>query len=295
MTQAGQVADRLAEAGFDSEIVTITTTGDRREIPRDPADIGKALWTREIEEALQDGEIDLAVHSLKDLPSELPVGLMVGAVLPREDPGDVLVSGDRPRAVEDLEEGARVGTGSVRRGASLRRARPDLNVVELQGNVPTRLRRLREGDFDAIVLAAAGLNRLGLSPGGLHPIDTTLMPPALCQGIVAIEIRQDDREAAWVQALEDPSTMTATLAERALLRELEVGCGAPVGGLARLRDGRLEVYGEVLSPDGARWVRESVVGLPERAAALGRAVGRSLVEGAAAAILDSIRSNRSEP
>jgi len=284
------VADRLSRAGYESAIVTITTAGDRREIPREPADIGKALWTREIEEALAQGEIDLAVHSLKDLPAALPRGLMVGAVLPREDPGDVLVSRDEPRAIEELPEGARVGTGSVRRGASLRKARPDVDVVELKGNVPTRLRRLEEGDFDAIVLAAAGLNRLVLSPGGAHPLDPSVMPPALCQGIVAIEVRQEDRTKGWIEALNDAVTMTATRAERALLAELEVGCGAPVGGLARVREGRLEVYGEVLSPDGRRWARKSVRGAEEDAAELGRAVGRALLEGEGAAILDSLRS-----
>lgn len=284
------MADRLSRAGYESAIVTITTAGDRREIPREPADIGKALWTREIEEALAQGEIDLAVHSLKDLPAALPRGLMVGAVLPREDPGDVLVSRDEPRAIEELPEGARVGTGSVRRGASLRKARPDVDVVELKGNVPTRLRRLEEGDFDAIVLAAAGLNRLVLSPGGAHPLDPSVMPPALCQGIVAIEVRQEDRTKGWIEALNDAVTMTATRAERALLAELEVGCGAPVGGLARVREGRLEVYGEVLSPDGRRWARKSVRGAEEDAAELGRAVGRALLEGEGAAILDSLRS-----
>ncbi|MDX1493022.1 MAG: hypothetical protein R3253_03030, partial [Longimicrobiales bacterium] len=178
----------------------------------------------------------------------------------------------------------------IRRGASLRKARPDLEVVELKGNVPTRLRRLEEGGFDAIVLAAAGLNRLGLHPSGRHPLDPAVMPPALCQGIVAVEVRQDDRGRDWVDALNDPETMTATRAERALLAELEVGCGAPVGGLARIRDGRVEVYGEVLSPDGRAWARESRSGEAERAAELGREVGRALVEGDGAAILESLRS-----
>lgn len=290
MTQARQVADRLGEAGVDAEIVTITTTGDRREIPRDPADVGKALWTREIEEALAEGDIDLAVHSLKDLPAELPRGLVVGAVLPREDPGDVLVSRGESRSIDDLPEGARVGTGSIRRAASIRKARPDVRVVELKGNVPTRLRRLEDGDFDAIVLAAAGLNRLGLEPPGLHRLDSSVMPPALCQGIVAVEIRQEDRREHWVEALDDPMTMTATRAERALLSELEVGCGAPVGGLATVADGELRVYGEVLSPDGRTWVRERDSGAAEDAELIGHRVGRALVEGEAAPLLRSLRS-----
>lgn len=284
------MATRLGEAGFESEIVTITTTGDRREIPRDPADIGKALWTREIEEALASGDIDLAVHSLKDLPADLPTGLMVGAVLRREDPGDVLVSRHRPRSVQELPEAATVGTGSIRRQASLRKARPDLDVRELKGNVPTRLRRLEEGRFDAIVLAAAGLNRLGLQPPGRHSLDADVMAPALCQGIVAVEIRQEDRLEAWVGALNHPRTMSATRAERALLGELGVGCGAPVGGLARVDEaGTLRIFGEVLSPDGTRAVREAAEGPVEDAESLGRQVGRALVEGEAADLLASLR------
>lgn len=285
------MAARLREAGVESEIVTITTTGDRREIPRDPADIGKALWTREIEEALASGDIDLAVHSLKDLPADLPTGLMVGAVLPREDPGDVLVSRERPRSVQDLPVGATVGTGSIRRQASLRKVRPDLDVRELKGNVPTRLRRLEEGRFDAVVLAAAGLNRLGLHPPGRHSLDADVMAPALCQGIVAVEIRQEDRLEAWVAALNDARTMSATRAERALLSELGVGCGAPVGGLARVDDeaATLRIFGEVLSPDGTRAVREAAEGPLEDAGSLGRQVGRALGEGEAADLLAVLR------
>ncbi|NNF12208.1 MAG: hydroxymethylbilane synthase [Gemmatimonadetes bacterium] len=290
LIQARDVQARLAAAGFDAEIVTITTRGDRREIPRDPADIGKALWTREIEEALHEGSIDLAVHSLKDLPAELPEGLVVGAVLPREDPGDVLVSRGAPLSLVELPEGARVGTGSIRRAAALAKARPDLRVVELKGNVPTRLRRLDEGDFDAIVLAAAGLNRLGRNPTGLCAIDPAIMPPALCQGVVAVEVREGDVGTAWVTALDDPVTMTATRAERALLAELEVGCGAPVGGLAVVEGGGVMVYGEVLSPDGSRWVREVDQGPVAEAAAVGRAVGEALASGAAAPLLESLRS-----
>ena len=230
------------------------------------------------------------MHSLKDLPAELPDGLVVGAVLPREDPGDVLVSRDHPVSVPELPEGARVGTGSIRRGAALLKVRPDLQVVELKGNVPTRLRRLEEGDFDAIVLAAAGLNRLGRSPRGLHPIDPTVMPPALCQGVVAVEVRGTDARAPWIAALNHPVTMTATRAERALLTELEVGCGAPVGGLASVQGTRVTLFGEVLSPDGSRWVREVAEGRVAEAATVGRAVGQALLTGAAADLLKSLRS-----
>ncbi len=265
--------------------MTITTTGDRREIPRDPRDIGKALWTREIEEALRDGEIDLAVHSLKDLPAKLPEGLEIGAVRPREDPRDVLVSAGDPVPVDGLARGARVGTGSTRRVAALLRSRPDLEVVPLKGNVPTRLKRLEEGAFDAIVLAAAGLNRLGLKPPGGVPLEPDVMTPALCQGIVAIEVREADLGAPWVAALDHEETATATRAERALLGALGVGCGAPVGGLARLGEGTVEVFGEVLSLDGASHAAERASGPTEEAAALGRAVGRRLVEDSAAELL----------
>lgn len=283
------MAARLRAAGVESEVVTITTSGDRREIPRDPADVGKALWTREIEEALASGDIDLAVHSLKDLPAALPEGLMIGAVLPREDPGDVLISRHVPRSIEALGRGAAVGTGSIRRRAYLHKARSDLKIGHLKGNVPTRLKRLDEGRFDAIVLAAAGLNRLDLRPPGLHPLDYDVMAPALCQGIVAVEIRREDRREGWVAALNDVPTMTVTRAERALLDELDVGCGAPVGGLARVDGGTLRVFGEVLSPDGSRAVREEAEGAVSDAETLGRRVGQKLIRGDAADLLENLR------
>lgn len=289
MAQARQVAARLEQAGLGAEITTITTTGDRREIPRDPTDVGKALWTREIEEALLEGEIDLAVHSLKDLPAELPAGLVIGAVLPREDPSDVLVSRGAARSISDLPHGARVGTGSIRRAASLRRARPDLNVVELKGNVPTRLRRLNEGTVDAIVLAAAGLNRLGLRPPGAFPLQDDVMPPALCQGVVAVEIREENLRERWIESLTDEETMASTRAERALLSELGVGCGAPVGGLAAVQDDVIRLFGEVLSPDGRESVREEIEGPVSEAEALGGRIGRRLVEGPGATLLKSLR------
>lgn len=194
------------------------------------------------------------------------------------------------RSIDELPEGARVGTGSIRRAAALAKARSDLDVVELKGNVPTRLRRLEEGDYDAVVLAAAGLNRLGRAPAGLHPIDPVVMPPALCQGVVAVEVRAGDSDAAWVAALNHAVTMSATRAERALLAELEVGCGSPVGGLAVVEGARVTVYGEVLSPDGSRWVREMDEGPVSKAAAVGRAVGRALLTGEGASLLQSLRS-----
>lgn len=289
LAQARQVAARLTDAGVASEIVTITTSGDRRGISRDPGDIGKALWTREIEDALSGGDVDLAVHSLKDLPADLPSGLVIGAVLPREDPSDVLVSRDAPRTPDRLPPRARVGTGSVRRAACLLRARPDLDVRPLKGNVPTRIRRLEEERFDAIVLAAAGLNRLGLRPVGLCVIGHDVMPPALCQGIVAVEVREDDAAQPWVRALSDRRTMAVTRAERALLAALDVGCGAPVGGLAVVQGGSIRLFGEVLSADGGRSARESTRGPVEEADVLGRRLGAKLLEESASALMAELR------
>jgi hydroxymethylbilane synthase len=289
LVQARAVAERLGEAGHETEVVVITTSGDAGVRATEPGQAGKALWTQEIEDALAVGTIDLAVHSLKDLPADLPSGLTLGAVLTRQDPRDVLISRDRPVAPSDLDEGARVGTSSIRRAAALRSMRPDVNVVELKGNVPTRLRRLEAGDFDAIVLAAAGLNRLGRKPTGARALEPDEMCPALCQGIVGIEVRREDEAADWVRVLNDPQTLRAARAERALLRTLGVGCGAPVGGLAVVDGDELELRGVVWSHDGSREVEVSLRDDHSDPVSLGVRVGRALLDGAAADLLVELR------
>lgn len=239
LAQSNWVAARLrgAHPGLDVALEIFSTAGDRILDRPLPAIGGKGLFTRELEEALLDGRIDGAVHSLKDLPTENPPGLAIGAVPRRENPADVLVT-RFGGGLESLPAGAVVGTSSPRRRAQLARLRPDLRFTDLRGNVPTRLRRVREGAVDATVLAAAGLSRLGLLDG----LDARAMPPELMlcapgQGALALQIRADDqRMAALAAALHDPATANAVAAERAVLARLGVGCSAPLGAFARAGD-----------------------------------------------------------
>jgi hydroxymethylbilane synthase len=295
--QARHVAARIAAfPGAPSsgiELVVLRTAGDRLvDVPL-PAAGGKAFFTAEIEAALAAGEIDFAVHSLKDLATELPPALAIAAILERDDPRDALISARRDGVRADLERlppGARVGTSSLRRKAQLARRRPGLVAEDLRGNVPTRLRKLDEGRFDAVVLAAAGLNRLGLG----DRIDTLLAPdsflPAPGQGALAVEIRADDEATRrLVEPLDDAATRAATTAERALLRRLEGGCQVPVGALAELRGGRLHLAAVVCSLDGKAVVEGHREGAPADAAALGEALAEELLENGARQILAAIR------
>jgi len=290
LVQARGVARSLKQLGRDSEIVVITTTGDRRSRKPDPGEIGKALWTLEIEQALATGEIDLAVHSLKDLPADLPEGLILGATPSRQDPRDVLIGREDITDASELPPGSRVGTGSVRRRAALLAANPELQVEELKGNVPTRLQRLEDGDFDAIVLAAAGLRRLGLEREGMLHLDPLVMPPALCQGIVGVEVREADIDSGWVRGLRHAPSWTAALAERAFLGTLQVGCGAPVGGLATVQDGRVRLRGVVMSPDGDRRFEAVEEGPTGEARVVGLRVGAALVDGKASELGEELRA-----
>ena len=266
------VADMLGGA----ELVEITTTGDRVRAAGD-----KSRFVKEIEEALLRGDVDLAVHSAKDLPSVLPDGLVIASVPPRADHRDVLCGAD---SLLNLAEGARVGTASVRRRSQLLALRPDLDVVELRGNVDTRLRRLADGDYDAIVLAAAGLERLGRAGEGT-PIPVEQMTPAPGQGCLALEIRADDdaaREA--VAAVSDPAASSCLAAERECVAVLEATCDTPVGVLAEPFEGGLRVAAWAGSPDGSVWVRDVVEGVDQ---GVGREVAERLLAAGAAAILDS--------
>jgi len=250
---------------------------------------GKAFFTKEIEEALADGRVDLAVHSLKDLPTELPEGLALGAVLAREDPRDVVLARDG-RGFADLPAGARVGTSSLRRRALLARWRRDVELVELRGNVPTRVQRLDEGRFDAIVLAAAGIKRLGLA-GRISeylPLDRVL--PAVSQGAVAVEVRTgDDAVLAHVRRLDDAATRAATAAERALLRRLEGGCQVPVGALATLAGETLTLRAVICALDGSQAVDGERSGPVAHAATIGRDLAGELFAFGGEAILRDIR------
>jgi hydroxymethylbilane synthase len=239
------------------ELVPISTTGDQR--PDVPlwAVRGRAFFTKEIDRALLDARIDVAVHSLKDLPTAMEAGLTLAAVLPREDPRDALISrGGEP--LSQLPRGARLGTSSLRRRAFLTRARPDLTLLELRGNVPTRLERLDRGDYDAIVLAAAGLKRLGLERRITAPLAPAEFPPAVSQGAIGICARADDRRSLeWLQPLDDQPTRLATTAERALLERIEGGCQVPLGALATAAGARLQLHAAVCALDGSSLLRSS--------------------------------------
>jgi hydroxymethylbilane synthase len=293
--QSRHVAARLAElpGAPPVELVIIKTEGDRiTDVPLSQV-AGKAFFTKEIEEALLDGRIDLAVHSLKDLATEVPAGLAVGAVLEREDPRDVLIA-PPGTTLDTLPAGARVGTSSLRRRALLAHWRRDLDLQELRGNVPTRIRKREEGVYEAIVLAAAGVRRLGLEAAiaSYLPLDRVL--PAVAQGAVAVELRSDDtRTAHWVGQLDHLPTRLATTAERAFLRHLEGGCQIPVGALATVTRDQLAIEGVVCALDGSRAIRGHLAGSAESAAALGRQLAEELVARGAGEILDAIRRQSS--
>jgi len=283
LAQAREVQSRLAAAcGLAAErieIRTIRTTGDAIQ-DRTLADAGgKGLFTKEIEEALIAGAIDLAVHSSKDMPTVLPAGLVLAAFLPREDARDALICRPRPavRALRDLPQRAVVGTASLRRQALIKHARPDLAIVPLRGNVETRLRKVEAGEVDATVLAVAGLKRLGLFAAATAVLDVDEFLPAVAQGAIGIEIRADDAATrALVAAIDDADTATAVAAERAFLAVLDGSCRTPIAGHARLADGTLRFRGMIAKTDGSTAVTVARQGAPADAAALGADAGRDL-------------------
>jgi len=260
----------------DVEIVTITTTGDRiRDRPL--AEIGgKALFTKEIEEALVAGTIDLAVHSMKDVPSLLPAGLVIAALLPREDPRDALISATA-RRIADLPEGAIVGSSSVRRQAQLKRLRPDLDIVSIRGNVDTRLAKLDRGEVAATLLACAGLRRLGLTSRITAPIAVEEMLPAVAQGAIGVEIREGDAHIrALLSAINHQPTDIAVTCERAFLAALDGSCRTPIAGHATLEGETLRFRGEALALDGAFSFAVESHGAANDAARLGREAGEEV-------------------
>jgi hydroxymethylbilane synthase len=280
LAQAGMVRARLAAAhGVDQARIPLTvirTTGDKIQ-DRTLADAGgKGLFTKEIEEALIARSIDLAVHSAKDMPTVLPDGLTITAVLPREDARDVFIS-RVAKTLQELRAGAVVGTASLRRQAIVKRLRPDLTVVPIRGNVDTRLRKLDEGEVDATLLALAGLKRLGLTHAlsSIFSVDEFL--PAAGQGIVAIETRADDvATRALIEAINHPETATALAAERAFLAVLDGSCRTPIAGHAVIEAGRLRLRGLIAKPDGSESFECAREGLPVDAVALGADAGAEL-------------------
>lgn len=286
--QADWVAAELRKLGVPVEMIPISTQGDVSSRPLGAIG-GQGVFTKELQRALLDGAIDLAVHSLKDLPTERVAGLQLAAVPPRESTRDVLVS--RLAATLDaLPPTARVGTGSIRRRAQLLHARPDLQVAEIRGNVDTRLRKLDEGQYEAIVLAEAGLRRLGLGERITQILPAELMLSAVGQGALGIEARSDDGPTLQTLAfLDHPPTHRAVRAERALLAALGAGCLAPVGAWARMDGGQLQLDAVVLSPDGRERLSVCVSGPPDQAESLGQQAAADLLAQGAAELIGRLR------
>jgi hydroxymethylbilane synthase len=284
LAQAAGVASALRARDHEVEVLPMRTEGDRLASARLASVGGKGLFVREIEEALLAGRIDLAVHSLKDLPAEQPAGLTLVAFPTREDPCDVLVA-RAPGGLQALPPGAVVGTSSPRRSALLRAERPDLVIEPLRGNVDTRLRKLETGDCDAIVLAAAGLRRLGLAPSHAEALAVDRFVPAVGQGILGLEGRVDDaRVRTALAALDDAVTRACATAERAFLLRLGASCVTPVAAHARMEAGTLEMTALVVSEDGQRILRQGGAARPADAASLGRRLADELLEKGAAAV-----------
>jgi hydroxymethylbilane synthase len=281
MVQARLVADALRAQGADVEIVPLRTEGDRRLTARLAEIGGKGLFVREIEEALLDGRADFAVHSLKDLPVDVPDGLTLAAFPERGAAHDVLVS-RHGGGLAGLRAGARVGTSSPRRRALVLDARPDLAVEPVRGNVETRLARLDDG-FDAVILAAAGLARLGLEPAHAVALSVESFVPAVGQGILGVQARKDDhRTLTWLESVDHPATRAAATAERAFLTRLGGSCTTALGAHAALGracgDGPvLSMIAAVASEDGVRVLRASATGAPERAESLGQELAETLL------------------
>ncbi len=285
--QARSIARALVEkTGVEPEIVIIKTSGDKFQ-QTSFSQIGtKGIFIKELEDALLDERIDLAVHSMKDVPTEVPEGLTIAAIGKREDVRDALLSSSGA-TLAGLPEGARVGTSSLRRQSQLLYARRDLRLLELRGNVDTRIEKLKRGDYDAIVLAKAGLDRLGLSANISEVLPQNVSLPAAGQGAIGIEARTGDAETLRaLMMLEDAETRSAVTAERSALAGLGGGCQVPIGAWARIENGKLALDVVVLSPDGRQRMWEKDSGSPEEAEAIGRRAAQKLRDSGAAALLE---------
>ena len=290
MWQAEHVADALRSAhpGLEVEILGMSTQGDKI-LDTPLAKIGgKGLFVKELEARMLEGDADIAVHSMKDVPVDLPDGLHLAVIMAREDPRDAFVSNDYA-ALDELPEGAVVGTSSLRRQCQLADRRPDLEIKPLRGNVNTRLRKLDEGEYDAVILAAAGLIRLGFGARIRNPIDPADSLPAIGQGAVGIECRSDDpRVNELLAPLHHADTATRVQAERAMNARLEGGCQVPIGGHAVLEDDQLWLRGLVGTVDGNEIIRGEIRGPREEATRLGTALAEELLEHGAARILEAL-------
>ena len=290
LAQTRWVVDRISARDPDIkvDVVKIRTMGDRILGKPLSAIGGKGLFVKEIEQALIGGEIDVAVHSLKDVPAELPDELYIGIIPEREDPHDVMISKDN-RPLEDLPEGSPIGTSSLRRSAQLLHFRADLKIVPLRGNLETRIRKLDTADIHAIVVAAAGLRRLGYEDMITQSLSFDLMLPAIGQGALGLELRQDDHETREsVAFLDHYPTRVAVEAERSFLMGLRSGCQVPVAGFAGFEDGALHLEGLVADSDGGTILRDVIFGPAEKARELGATLAHTLLDAGASKILDEI-------
>ncbi len=284
--QANHVRDRVKqELSLDTEIILIKTAGDKF-TQASVSQMGlKGVFIKELEDALLDGHVDLAVHSMKDVPTEIPRGLEFPAITKRDDPRDCLVSRDGQKLAE-LPACARVGTSSLRRQAQLRHLRSQLDLRDLRGNVDTRLAKLEDGMYDAVVLAKAGLERLGLAGRITEVLGYDVMLPAVGQGALGIEARAEDEKLLQaLAALDDAETRAAVTAERALLAEMQGGCQIPLGACGRIENGELVLDACVLSVDGGDYLRQRAAGSPQSAERLGRELGRKMIAAGADRIL----------
>jgi hydroxymethylbilane synthase len=288
--QAESVRKRLfAVAGVEAEIVIIKTAGDKLQHIPLTAIGGKGIFIKELEEALLEEAIDLAVHSVKDIPTDTPSRLSFPAVCRRDDVRDCLVGA----TLTSLRQGARVGTGSLRRQAQLLHLRPDLDIRDLRGNVDTRLRKVESGEYEAIMLSKAGLDRLGLSQRISEVLSPEVCMPAVGQGAIAVECRLKDTATADILVpLDDAETRTAIIAERALLGALQGGCQVPLGAWARIERGELVMEACVCSADGVQYVKQRATAAPDQAAQLGEHMARLLIEAGAQAILEEVSRQR---
>ncbi|WDP89643.1 MAG: hydroxymethylbilane synthase [Desulfobacter sp.] len=291
--QANYIKGRIEQAfeQIEVDIVIIKTTGDR--ITDRPLAMvgGKGLFVKEIETALLENRIDLAVHSMKDMPGELPPGLVIGAVPERENPFDVLISREG-KAFSDYPQGAVIGTSSLRRGSQLKHARPDLEISSIRGNLDTRLKKLKSGEYDAIVLAAAGLRRLGQEKEISEYLNEEIMVPAVGQGALCIETRENDPDMAPVmEALDHGPTRVCVEGERAFLKQIEGSCHIPVACFGKLIQEDIVLTAIVASEDGSEVIRESIAAQAGNVAQKGRKLAEQLLENGGKRILESLNSN----
>lgn len=296
LVQAEEVRHRLASAhGVDEaeiHIKTISTSGDRSQKSNRPlSEIGgKGLFSKEIEAQLLAGDIDIAVHSSKDMATQLPDGLIMPVFLPREDVRDVFIS-PKAKSLAELPKGAIIGTSSLRRRAQIKRLRPDLELIEFRGNVGTRLKKLEDGIADATLLAAAGLLRTGQRDKITAFLDTKDFPPAPAQGAIGIEVRDDNKRALKLIApLNDPDTAVTIVAERAFLAALDGSCRTPIAALSTLKDGKITLFGQILTPNGDEVFETEISGIATDGEMLGRTLGKQLLTMAGPDFIEKLKA-----